>query len=255
MKTISIMQPYVFPYVPYFQLATAVDEFWVFDDVQYIRRGWMNRNYVLVEGQKQRFTLPVTSGHRSDLIRDKSLPANFPESLSAFSELIRHAYLEAPHAADICAIIDELLSRSDRSFLDFAMATMSLCFRHLDIAAPLRLTSELKLEKELSGAIRVMEICQRVGADRYVNPIGGVSLYDPNAFAARGIDLRFLRGRCLPYSQLGRTQFEPELSIIDLLANVGYRGRKVQMQSYSLAAASDVRIFDGCEASRSADRK
>jgi hypothetical protein len=255
MKTICIMQPYVFPYVPYFQLAAAVDEFWVFDDVQYIRRGWMNRNYILVKGRKHRFTLPVTAGRRSDLIREKSLPADFADSLKAFSELVQHAYLEAPHAADICAIIDELLGRTDTSFLDFALATMSLCFRNLDIAAPLRLTSDLKLGRELSGAIRVMEICQRVGADRYINPIGGVSLYDPDAFAGCGIDLRFLKGRCLPYPQLARAEFEPELSIIDLLANVDYRSRKFQMQSYSLAAPSEARIFDDGKPSRSVDRK
>jgi hypothetical protein len=255
MKTICVMQPYLFPYVPYFQLASAVDEFWVFDDVQYIRRGWMNRNYILVKGEKHRFTLPVAAGSRSDLICEKLLPANFLKNLRAFSDLVRYAYREAPHGGDVCAILDELLGLTKTSFLDFAITTMSLCFRHLDIGARLHLTSELKLKKELVGAARVMEICQRVEADRYVNPIGGASLYDSDAFAARGIDLRFLKGRCLPYPQFGRTQFEPELSILDLLANVDPHSRKVQMQNYSLAAPFDVRIFDAGEPSRSVDRK
>jgi WbqC-like protein family len=242
MKTICIMQPYAFPYVPYFQLAAAVDEFWIFDDVQYIRRGWMNRNYILVQGEKRRFTLPVTAGSRSDLIRDKALSADFPKSVKAFSELVRQAYLEAPHVADVRAIVDELLGRNQRSFLDFAMETLSLCFRHLDIGVPLRVTSDLKLGTEL-------------GADRYVNPIGGTSLYDPDAFVARGIDLQFLRGRCLPYSQLGRTRFEPGLSILDLIANVDYPSRKLHMQCYSLVAPSEARTFADEKPSGSEARK
>jgi len=253
MKTICIMQPYVFPYVPYFQLAAAVDEFWVFDDVQYIRRGWMNRNYILLKGEKCRFTLPVTAGNRSDLIRHKSLAVDFSKSLRAFSELIRHAYREAPYADDVYAIIDELQGRTQSSFLNFAVATMSLCFRHLDIRAQFRFTSELKLGSEFSGAGRVMEICHRVGAEQYVNPVGGALLYDPNAFAARGINLQFLQGRCLPYPQVGRTQFQPGLSILDLIANVDYRSRKAQMQSYSLVATLD--SFDGEKASAPADLK
>lgn len=223
MKTIAVVQPYVFPYLPYYQLVAAVDEFWVLDDVQFIRRGWMNRNYILVGGRKHLFTLPVASGRRDDMILEKTLPADFARALGAFAATIRHGYAKALYRDRVYSMIEDLLARRWTHFLDLAMATLRMSREVLGIQTPLYRTSSLGLTRALKGTERILAICARTGANEYINPSGGLALYDPAVFAQSGVRLGFLRGTCPPYPQTGAADFIPGLSIIDMVAHLESR--------------------------------
>lgn len=232
MKTICVMQPYVFPYLPYFQLADAVDEFWILDDVQYIRRGWMARNSILLSGQKHQIVFPVGRGQQSDLISNKALPGDFEKHLQRIIATLIHAYGKAPQAEQIRHLLGSLADLRRTRYLDFALETLQLSFEHLRVTTPMHLTSALSLPPSMRGADRILEICARVGAARYVNPSGGMALYNPKSFAVRGIELRFLKGQLPPYPQIGCDAFVPSLSILDLIAHLNPNALSVQVKSY-----------------------
>jgi hypothetical protein len=241
MKTICVIQPYIFPYLPYYQLAHAVDEFWIFDDVQYIRRGWMNRNYILNNGQRQLFTLPVAKGSRSDLISEKQLSDDFAKSLDNLILSIRNSYARAPHVDVVLGMLAELSLSTWESFLEFSSRSLELTFRRLGVHAPMRRTSRLDIPDELHGAERIIEVCHRAGAQHYVNPIGGLALYDEDSFAQAGLRLSFLKGELPEYPHGAKGAFEPGLSILDFLAWVSPTDYDRFLQSYKLIGGQDGR--------------
>ena len=234
MTTICAMQPYVFPYLPYFQLAHAVDAFWILDDVQYIRRGWMNRNRILLNGAPHQITFPVASGQRDEAVADKRLPDDFDRALARVGTTLHHAYGTARGGAQVLAMSEMLCARPWTRFLDFAMQCLHLVFDRLSLRTPLHFASTLSLPDDLRGQDRILEICARTKARAYVNPVGGRALYDPAAFAARGVALRFLDGHCPPYPQIGTTAFQPGLSILDLIAHLDPVDYAPQLAAFSL---------------------
>lgn len=235
MKTICAMQPYIFPYLPYYQLADAVDEFWVLDDVQFIRRGWMTRNDILLGGRRHRISFPVVRGQQSDLICEKTLPPEFGAAFRGVIDTLRHAYGKAPHFDQLTGLLEPLRCQSWPHYLDFAMETLRQSFASLGLSTPLYLSSSLGLPSDLRGAERILEICNRTRADRYVNPEGGRPLYDPASFAARKVALYFLQGRLQPYPQLDSNGFEAGLSILDLMAHLPPGEIAGQLQNYTIA--------------------
>lgn len=234
MTRICAIQPYLFPYLPYFQLAQAVDEFWVLDDVQYIRRGFMNRNWILLNGAPHQITFPVATGHRADLIQDKALADGFDSGFAKLKQTLFHAYGAAPYYAQAVAPLLDLARPP--GFLDLALETLGRVFAQLRIKTPVRRTSRLGLAQDLRGQDRILAICAAAQAQSYVNPIGGQALYDPASFAARGVCLRFLNARPAPYRQTGTTQFHPNLSILDLLAHVAPASYSEHLGAFTLIA-------------------
>ena len=219
------MQPYLFPYLGYFQLAAAVDEFWLLDTVQFIRRGWMNRNNLLVNNQKLLFTIPVNSGSRDQLIIDKTY--NRDDALKALDKLsktILVAYKDAPYRDATLNLVRKFslhLERTDQP-VDFTTATeiaLRACFDVIGLSTPIRRVSSLGLEDTHTGQARIISVCKAIGAMEYVNMIGGHDLYKRETFAAHGIDLWFLQPVLPQYDQ--RTpEFESGLSILDVIAHV-----------------------------------
>ncbi len=241
MKTICVIQPYIFPYLPYYQLAYAVDEFWIFDDVQYIRRGWMNRNYIINNGHRQLFTLPVCKGSRSDLIREKQLPETFAKSLDDLILSIRNSYAKAPNLEVVLDLLRALSSRNWESFLEFSSYSLELTFKRLGINTRMQRTSQLDIPESLHGAQRIIEVCHRAGAQHYVNPIGGLALYDEDSFSEAGLRLSFLKGELPEYQHGAKSAFEPGLSILDFLAWVNPADYDGFLKNYELIGGQNSR--------------
>jgi len=235
MTTICAMQPYLFPYLPYFQLAASVDAFWVLDDVQFIRRGWMNRNQILLDGQPHRISFPVSHGRQGDLICDKTLPDTFNHDLSRIIDTITRAYRHAPRQDQLQALLAPLPGRSWARFLDLALETLQRSFASLGLQTPIRLASSLNLSAKLRGQDRILAICAATGATTYVNPAGGRLLYDADAFTTTGVQLRFLQGKCPAYPQSGVSQFVPGLSILDPIAHLSPQTLKTHLTAYDLS--------------------
>lgn len=212
--TAAIMQPYLFPYIGYFQLISAVDQFVIYDTVKYTKKGWINRNRFLREGEPVVFTLPLEKDADHLDIRARRIAQSFePDRLCA---QIAQAYRRAPHRQETMPLVESVLGyRGDTLFEHLRHGLIRTC-AHLEIGTPIRTASEIEGTTDLRRQERVIDICGRLGASTYVNPIGGTALYDPAAFAQWGIALRFLRARPFAYAQ-GPHPFVPWLSILDVL--------------------------------------
>lgn len=215
--TLGIMQPYLFPYLGYFQLIHAVDRFVVYDDVNYIKQGWVNRNRILVNGEPHLFTLPLRGASAFSKIHELEVDARqFALWRDKFLRTLGQAYAKAPHVRTVQELVGALLEGPHERLTDVLLATLRGVMHHLHITTEVVPSSRTYGNEHLQGQERVLDICRREKASRYLNAIGGKTLYAPEAFAERGVELRFLRSRLSPYPQ-GKHSFVPGLSILDAM--------------------------------------
>lgn len=209
---LAIMQPYFMPYIGYFQTMAAVDKYVVYDDVQYIKGGWVARNNLLVGGQRHMFTIQL---------KGASVNKNFNEieigdSFKKLRHLLELNYCKAPYFEEVMALLEDIFSYEDRNLARFLLNSYQKILDYLGIGTELILSSTIEKDNSLKGKDKVLEICHILGADTYLNAIGGQELYDKKEFAAHGIDLFFVKTGNIRYEQFGG-EFEPGLSIIDVL--------------------------------------
>lgn len=209
------MQPYLFPYLGYYQLIGRVDCFILLDDVQFIERGYIHRNSILLQGRAHRFTLPVVKGPRSRQIREVPL-ALTPAWCDDFLATLRHAYHRAPSYAEVQPLVADLLHRGDTSLVSLIDGALAVTCDYLGLPVPTSRSSLDFPSNGVHGADRILAVCTAAGATDYVNPPGGRSLYDPATFSAAGVRCWFLEPSLAPYHQ-GGTEFVPSLSIIDVM--------------------------------------
>lgn len=213
---VAVMQPYFFPYLGYFQLMAAVDRFIAWDDVQYIQRGWVNRNRILLNGEPAYITLPVEKAPQTAYISERQV-ADLASASGKLLGQLHAAYRKAPHYAETRALVEQILACEERNLGRFLFNGLQQVCEHLGIKTTLLLSSALeKNDAGLSGSERILALCEAQGADMYVNAIGGRELYSPDMFAARGIELRFIAMGPVRYAQ-NVADFVPHLSIIDVL--------------------------------------
>lgn len=211
---VSIMQPYFFPYLGYFQLIAASDVFVLHDDVQYIKDGWVNRNRVLRNGQPAWITLPVLRGAHDLPINDRYY--RLVPCARRILRQLENCYRTAPRYHSVFPLISELMGMSDPNVARFNGATVTRLVSHLGLGPRIVTSSDLPKDRNLGGEQRVIAICRSVGATTYLNPAGGTHLYERQQFARQGINLKFLESPDLSYPQSGRTPVS-HLSIIDAL--------------------------------------
>jgi hypothetical protein len=211
----AIMQPYFLPYLGYFQLIAAVDCFVIYDTIQYTKKGWINRNKMLRNGEAVPFTLPIQKASDYLDVRDRQLAESFdPANLRA---QIAGAYRKAPEFARTFPMIEGLLHYRGANLFDVIHNALLRCCDHLGIETPIRVSSEVEGGAPvLRGVDRVIDICHRTGASTYVNPPGGRALYSGEQFRAHGLGLKFLQPNLPIYPQFG-SNFVPSLSILDVM--------------------------------------
>jgi hypothetical protein len=213
---LAVMQPYLFPYLGYFQLIAACDAFVLLDDVQYINRGWITRNRVCLNGADHMFTLSVANAPLSARINERVFSPQLPTEVNKLRRLLEHAYRKAPHFAAVAELFDETFSTDENDVARVTARSVQLVCRYLGIERRWFVSSQLQKNEELHGQERILEINRVLGATEYFNPIGGTELYDRKAFEAAGIPLHFVKSRPTSYSQFG-APFVPNLSILDVL--------------------------------------
>ena len=196
------MQPYFLPYIGYFQLIAAVDQFVVYDRIKYTKKGWINRNRFLLNGSDAMFSLPLKKGADTLDVVERELAPDFERSklLGQFAG----AYRSAPHFAPTFALLERIVRHDDDNLFRFIHHSLSAVCAHLGIGTQIRISSTLPFDNAIKGQEKVLAICESTGADSYVNPIGGTELYAKPVFAARGIDLQFLKPRPFEYPQFGQ---------------------------------------------------
>jgi hypothetical protein len=214
---LGIMQPYIFPYLGYFQLIQAVDKFVIYDDVSFIKQGWINRNQLLVNKQKYIFQIPVhhISSYKSikqTLVADK--PHNWEKKLL---RTIEQAYSKAPHFDQVYYLVKDVISeKQNSSIADLACNSIKAVLRYLNLERVIVESSEVYNNSELRSEVRVIDICKKEGAAIYINAIGGQELYRKSNFDQHGISLYFIEPKLSEYQQLNN-EFIPGLSIIDIM--------------------------------------
>lgn len=216
--SVAVMQPYFFPYLGYFQLLAHVDIFVIYDDTQYVKQSWINRNRILEHGKPAFVTLPVASGSLRQLICEKRLhqPGYHQQKLLA---RIRQAYQSAPQLDSVSAFLEPLFPGEDETIAAFNIRALRALAELLDLPTRLVLASERSYPRHRTAQERVIRICLEEGGTRYINAFGARSLglYDAAAFTAAGLELAYLEpDTSIGYDQ-NRELFVPDLSVIDVL--------------------------------------
>lgn len=228
---LAIMQPYFFPYLGYFQLMKAADTFVFYDDVTYIKGGWINRNTILSLNGPARITLQVSGASSNRFIRDVGVGGN----RSALLKTITQAYAKAPFRDEVIPLVETCLSQRVDSLSEFLAFTLSKTARFMGLKPTFLMSSSIEKTDGLVAQDRVIDICTRLNASHYINPIGGQELYDREAFAKKGIKLSFHRFKAQPYPQFHRTpEFVPSLSVLDALMFLGRDGVQPYLDAFDL---------------------
>lgn len=232
MKSLAIMQPYFFPYIGYWQLINAVDRFVIYDDVNYIMRGWVNRNRILINGIPSYITVPLQQASQNKRISDISLEAS-PVWRNKMIKSIENTYRKAPCFTEVFPIVDKLILYETDNLSDYLAYQLQMLSIFMGIKTEFVVTSRCYKNSELSSQERILDICKREKTNVYINAIGGQTLYDSKVFSNAGINLNFIEMCPLPYNQKVN-EFIPYLSIIDALMEVGTIGIKEHLDSFEL---------------------
>jgi hypothetical protein len=214
MKTAAIMQPYFFPYIGYFHLVAAADVFVLFDDVQYIDRGWSNRNRILINGKAHTVTLPVQAASRDAAYSEREYCLDQIER--SILKPIRFNYAKAPQFASVMPLIEDILSYPSSNVARFNGNLVEKISRFLRLTTEFRFSSDIETGADLKAQDRIIAVASAMGAARYVNAAGGQALYSAAAFDAVGIELRFIQSELIPYAQFSGDPVVG-LSIVDVL--------------------------------------
>ncbi len=222
-------QPYFFPYIGYWQLMNLADVYVISDSMQYIKKGYINRNYILVEGKKHLITLEVLGVKTEKLINEVTVGNNKKKILNT----IFHAYKKAPYFNEIFPMIENIMNYEEKNLAKFLGHSIKKIAGYLDIAPKFIYLSDLQGDTPLRAQARTIDICKRVNADHYINAIGGQELYSKEDFAEEGIKLSFLKSNPIEYKQYDN-EFVPNLSIIDVMMFNSKEETKKMLDQYTL---------------------
>lgn len=213
---LGIMQPYLFPYIGYFQLMNCVDEFIVYDNIEFTKKGWINRNRILVNGSDHLIGFPLKKASDYLHVKDRFLADSWPDEKKKLINRLSEAYRRAPHFKQIMPLLEQLLSYSNLNLFSFTLNSLQQLKDYLGIKADIIVSSSLSIDHQLKAQEKVIALCKAREANLYLNPIGGLELYDAEAFRQQEIELKFIKTTNVSYQQFGNN-FVPMLSIIDVL--------------------------------------
>ncbi len=210
------MQPYFFPYLGYFQLVQAVDHFVFYDDVMFIKKGWINRNRILMQGNEFLFTIPLEKQSQNKTIRESTVSwgKEFPNK---FMNQLDSAYKKAPNYAEVRCLVEQVLNRKFESLADLASESVQATWAYLGLEKKFYQSSQLSVSEDFGRAERLIEITKSLGESSYINAVNGQELYEKGFFKENGIDLHFLKPNLNPYLQGTTKEFVNGLSMIDVL--------------------------------------
>lgn len=216
-KSIAIMQPYFFPYISYFQLINAVDTFVIYDNIQYTKKGWINRNRLIFNNKIEYFTINlVKDSDYLDVVERKISPLFFEKESKKILNKIKQNYRKAPFFNEIYPILIKIFFLKTDNLFDYIFESLKIISDYFEIKTILIKSSSLNINHELKGVNKVLGICNILNANNYINPIGGIELYNKKEFLKEGVTLNFLKSYQIKYHQFN-IDFVPNLSIIDVM--------------------------------------
>lgn len=213
---LAIMQPYFLPYIGYFQLLNAVDEFVVYDNIEFTKRGWIQRNRILVNGTDSIFSLPLKKASDYLDICERRLADSFGQERIKIMRRIESAYRRSPYFTLVMPVIERCFNYESTNLFEFIYNSLLVVCEYLGITTKITISSGLDSGHGMKAQDRVIAICQKLSADHYINAISGKELYMKEEFAERGIKLSFINSEPIVYPQFDN-KFVPSLSIIDVM--------------------------------------
>lgn len=214
---LAIMQPYLFPYLGYFCLIDACDTFVFYDDVNFIKKGWINRNRIAMQGKSYMFSVPLANSSQNVLITD-TRTHNFLAFKGKFLKQLEQAYRNAPYFAQGMGYVQAVLDGQQDSIAQLAARSVTMACDLIGLSRHFIMSSvSFADSRGMPRAERLIHISRQLGASDYVNATGGRALYDKSIFAMAGVRLHFVAPACPPYPQSGKDSFLQHLSIIDVL--------------------------------------
>ena len=229
---VGIMQPYFFPYIGYWQLINAVDKFVIYDDVNFIKGGWINRNKILVNGQARYINLQMHKASPNKLINEIEVLGNKVYNKKLL-KTIESSYRKAPYYSEVYPIIESIIKQDENNLAKYLINSIREVCKYLGISTQILVSSEIEKNNNLRGQDKIIEICKILGANQYINAIGGIELYSRKDFESNGILLNFLRTKSIRYKQFN-DNFLPNLSIIDVIMFNSVQETKRLMEEYEL---------------------
>ena len=210
------MQPYFFPYIGYFQLMNAVDEFIIYDNIQYTKKGWINRNRILVNNRDQLLTLPIKKDSDYLNVVERELSNTWNKDKNKLLNLIKSSYIKAPYFQETFELVSKCLNNSENNLFKFIYDSVILINYYLNIKTSVIVSSTLDVNHTLKSQDKVLSLCKILNATTYINAIGGVELYNKDIFKQNNIELNFIKSNPIQYKQFSN-EFIPWLSIIDVM--------------------------------------
>lgn len=233
MKT-GIMQPYFLPYIGYWQLLNAVDKFVVYDNIQFTNKSWIRRNRILENTKDSLFTIPLKSDSDYLDIRDRFISDQyFNKDSGKFIRKIKDAYRKAPYFDEAMPVIEKCFLYQEKNLFTFIFNSIKIISEYLGINTEIIVSSHIEMDHSLKSQKRVLEICRKLSTAVYINPIGGLELYDSESFKSNGIDLKFIISNNVEYKQFDN-EFIPNLSIIDVMMFNSINEIKKMLNIYEL---------------------
>lgn len=213
---IAIMQPYFFPYIGYFQLINSVDEFIVYDNIKFTKKGWIHRNRILQNNKDEYISLQLKNASDFLFINDRELADSFEDEKLKILRRISSAYSKAPYFNNVFPVLDQIIMFEEKNLFRYIFNSIKVVCEYLTIKTKFIISSEININHNLKAQEKVIALVKASNANQYINAIGGIELYAKNEFALNNINLNFIKTNDIKYKQFNE-DFIPYLSIIDVL--------------------------------------
>lgn len=236
--TLAVMQPYLFPYIGYWQLINAVDTFVVYDNIQFSKKGWFHRNNLLINGEKTLFTIPIKKDSDNLNVVDRYLSDDSGKQINKIIAKIKNNYRKAPNFNDIFPLVEAIFLNQEKNLFYYILHSIELVCGYLDIDTKIIKSSTIDIDHSLKSQDKVIALNKSLNSTKYINPIGGTKLYDVESFKEASIELQFLESEVPNYRQFN-DEFIPYLSIIDVMMFNSKKEIKNMLEKYKLREGSE----------------
>ena len=228
---LGVMQPYFLPYIGYFQLINAVDKYVIYDNIEYTKKGWINRNRMLMNGSDFLISLPLKKDSDYKMVCERELSSEYqPKKMLG---QIKSSYQKAPYFKEVNLLLESILYAGETNLFKYIFHSVKAINNYAGINTEMVISSTITIDHQLKSEDKVLAICKALSADTYYNAIGGKELYSKERFHNLGIDLKFISSDYVQYQQFNNA-FVPWLSIIDVLMFNSKEELGVMLKKYTL---------------------
>jgi hypothetical protein len=212
----AIMQPYFLPYIGYWQLINSADQFVVYDNIKFTKKGWFNRNRILETNHDRLFTIPIKKASDYLPVNKRYLSDDSDKEILRTLRIIEANYKKAPHFLEAYPVIKGCFLFPDRNLFEYIFNSIKIICEYLTIKTKIITSSTIDIDHSHKGEKKVIAICKNLSTTIYINSAGGTELYGRDEFSDSGLDLKFLKPKNIEYKQFG-PNFVSWLSIIDVM--------------------------------------